>query len=142
MERSPTVLKQNCSPTLLHTKTSTNSSQIEHSLLLPCESLKGSSGNQGTAFKAYEVLSTAKNPEVERGECQKGVLTSRETVSTNTMKPLPSRSSVVTHQELLMSTCYLSGRPQNNNISGVTLSAIRRLPIRDLLNGTGPTEHV
>ncbi|KAH6667802.1 hypothetical protein B0J14DRAFT_601479 [Halenospora varia] len=140
MKRSPTVPNQDCSPTPSHTKTSTDSSQIEHSLPLPCESRKGSSSNQGSTFKVPEVLPTLEKPGEARGECQNGVPTSREKVSTNTMKPPPPQSSIVTHLELPLSTCHPSGQPQSNNISGATSAAVKRLPITDLLNSTSPAE--
>jgi hypothetical protein len=73
IKSSPTVLKQDYSPTPSHTKTSTDSSQIEHSLTLPCESWKGSSSNQGTTFKVPEVLPTLEKPGEECGECPNGV---------------------------------------------------------------------
>lgn len=140
MKCSPTIPKQDYSPTPSHTKTSTDSSQIEHSLSLPCESWKGSSSHQGTTFKVPEVLPTLEKPGEERGECQNGVPTPREKVSTNTLKPLPPQSSIVTHPELPLSTCHPSGQSQINNISGTTSSAIKRLPITDLLNITSPAE--
>ncbi|KAH8674836.1 hypothetical protein BGZ60DRAFT_279620 [Tricladium varicosporioides] len=123
--RSPTIPKQDYSPTPSHTKISTDP-QIEHSLSLLGESCRGSSSNQGSTFKVPEVLPTLGE---ERGECQNGVPTSRGKVM-NTLKPLVT--------ELPLRIYHPSGQPQI--VSGVTSFEIKRLPITDLLNSASPAE--
>jgi hypothetical protein len=140
MKSSPTVPKQDYSPTPSYPKTPPNSPQIENSHLHP--HMKGSSSNRETTFKVPEVLSTLEEPGEGREECQNGVTTSTEKVSANTTRPLPPQSSTVTRQELPVDACLSPAQPQTDNILGAASSALRRLPIANLLNGTSRAEDV
>ncbi|CZR52083.1 uncharacterized protein PAC_01960 [Phialocephala subalpina] len=142
MKSSPTVPKQDYNPTPSYPKAPPNSPQIENSHPQPCGNMKGSLSNQEATFKVPEVLSTLEEPGEGREECRNGVTTSTEEVSANTTQPLPPQSSIVTHQELPVDTCPPPAQPQTDNISGAASSALRRLPITDLLNDTSRAEDV
>jgi len=124
IKSSPTVPKQDYSPTLSYPKTPPNTPQQE------------------ATFKVLEVLSTLEEPGEGHEGCQNGVTTSTEKVSANTTQPLPPQSSIVTRQELPVNTCPPPAQPQTDNISGAASSTLKRLHITDLLNNTSRAEDV